>query len=208
MSRELWQIDAFTDRPFSGNPAAVCFLAEMPPTGWMQQVAREMNLSETAFVHPRGDGGFDLRWLTPETEVALCGHATLASAHALWESGRLGPESEARFHTRSGVLTAWHREAGIEMDFPAQAEIPTEPPAGLVEALGVTPTYVGKNRSDYLVELKSEQEVREAAPDLRRIAEFPMGGVMVTAEGAPGNLAVTTSSPVSLPPAWVSTKIQ
>ena len=185
MSIELWQIDAFTATPFSGNPAAVCFLKEPAPTGWMQQVALEMNLSETAFVHPHGDGAFDLRWLTPVTEVDLCGHATLASAHALWESGRLERSSEARFYTRSGVLTAWHLEAGIEMDFPAQLETSAKPPTGLVEALGVAPIYVGKNRTDYLVELSSDQEVREAAPDFRRLAEFPVRGVMVTAVGTP-----------------------
>ena len=185
MSIELVQVDAFTDEPFSGNPAAVCLLRETPHAAWMQQVAAEMSLSETAFVCSRADGGFDLRWFTPITEVDLCGHATLASAHALWESGRLELSSEARFYTRSGVLTAWRREAWIEMDFPAQLELSVEPPAALVDALGVTPTYVGKNRTDYLVELGSEREVREIAPSFQRLAELPVRGVIVTAVGTP-----------------------
>ena len=119
MSLELVQVDAFTETPFSGNPAAVCLLKEAMSSQWMQSVASEMNLSETAFVSPRADGSFDLRWFTPVTEVDLCGHATLASAHALWESGRIERSEEARFHTRSGLLTARWRQNGIEMDFPA-----------------------------------------------------------------------------------------
>ena len=185
VSVELVQIDAFTDTPFCGNPAAVCVLSETRDTGWMQQVAAEMSLSETAFVFFRADGAFDLRWFTPVTEVDLCGHATLASAHALWESGQLKRNREARFHTRSGVLTAWKREAWIEMDFPAQPDVSVEPPAELVDALGVRPTYVGKNRTDYLVELGSEREVRETVPNFQRLAAVPMRGVMVTAVGTP-----------------------
>ena len=185
MSVELVQIDAFTDTPFSGNPAAVCLLSETPVPGWMQRVAAEMGLSETAFVHSRADGAFDLRWFTPIAEVDLCGHATLASAHALWESGRLESSGEARFHTRSGVLTAWKREAWIEMDFPAQPDVSVEPPLELVDALGVTPTYVGKNLTDYLVELGSEREVRQTVPNFQRLAKLSMRGVMVTAVGMP-----------------------
>lgn len=179
------QIDAFTDTPFSGNPAAVCLLSETPVAGWMQHVAAEVNLSETAFVHSRADGAFDLRWFTPVAEVDLCGHATLASAHALWESGRLEPKREARFHTRSGILTAWRREAWIEMDFPAQPDVSVEPPITLVDALGVRPIYVGKNETDYLVELGSEREVRETVPNFQRLSELPMRGVMVTAVAPP-----------------------
>ena len=185
MSVELVQIDAFTDMPFSGNPAAVCLLRETPVPGWMQHVAAEMSLSETAFVSSRADGAFDLRWFTPIAKVDLCGHATLASAHALWENGRLEPSREARFHTRSGVLTAWKREAWIEMDFPAQPDVSVEPPLELVDAPGVTPTYVGKNRTDYLVELGSEREVRQTVPNFQRLAELFMRGVMVTAVGMP-----------------------
>ena len=185
MSIELVQVDAFADQPFSGNPAAVCLLRETPHVGWMQQVAAEMNLSETAFVWSRADGAFDLHWFTPVTEVDLCGHATLASAHALWESARLELASEARFYTRSGVLTAWQREGWIEIDFPAQPEVSVEPPAALVDALGVTPAYVGKSRADYLVELGSEREVRETAPSFQRLADLPVRGVIVTAVGTP-----------------------
>jgi PhzF family phenazine biosynthesis protein len=181
VSVELVQIDAFTDTPFCGNPAAVCFLSEKLDPGWMQHVAAEMRLSETAFVHCRADGAFDLRWFTPIAEVDLCGHATLASAHALWESRRLEPNREARFHTRSGVLTAWKREEWIEMDFPAQPVVSVEPPFELAEALGVRPIYVGKNRTDYLVELGSEREVREATPNFQRLGALSMRGVMVTA---------------------------
>ena len=183
MSLELVQVDAFTETPFSGNPAAVCLLKEAMSSQWMQSVASEMNLSETAFVSPRADGSFDLRWFTPVTEVDLCGHATLASAHALWESGRIERSEEARFHTRSGLLTARWRQNGIEMDFPAQIEAAAEAPQLLLDALGVTPSYVGRNETDYLVELGSETEVRAAAPDFRRLAELPIRGVMITAAG-------------------------
>src|SRR3954469_21034223 len=118
MGLPVVQVDAFTDRPFAGNPAAVCVLPAAAEDGWMQAVGREMNLSETAFLVPREDG-YDLRWFTPAVEVDLCGHATLASAHVLWEAGRLGPERLARFHTRSGVLTCRRQGEWIEMDFPA-----------------------------------------------------------------------------------------
>ena len=179
------QVDAFSEKPFSGNPAAVCLLTEARHDEWMQQVAAEMSLSETAFVNSRSDGACDLRWFTPVTEVDLCGHATLASAHALWESGRLDPAHEARFHTRSGVLTAWKREGWIQMDFPVQPEVSVAPPTGLVDALGVVPVYVGKNGTDYLVELGSEREVRQTAPNFYRLSEVPMRGVMVTSAGTP-----------------------
>ena len=185
MSVELVQVDAFTDTPFSGNPAAVCLLSQMPAAGWMQRVAAEMNLSETAFVCARADGAFDLRWFTPVTEVDLCGHATLASAHALWEAGRLDLLREAIFCTRSGVLTAWKRDSWIELDFPTQPDVSVEPPTALVEALGVRPTYVGKNDTDYLVEVRSEREVREIVPEFRLLTDVPMRGVMVTALATP-----------------------
>lgn len=120
------QIDAFTDRPFAGNPAAVCVLPSSRDAAWMQRVAQEMNLAETAFLVHRPDG-FDLRWFTPTTEVDLCGHATLASAHALWEDGHLKPEEPAQFHTRSGVLTATHHGGLIWLDFPATPAYPAAP---------------------------------------------------------------------------------
>src|SRR5213594_1786092 len=150
MGLRIVQVDAFTDTPFAGNPAAVCVLPAPREAQWMQHVAREMNLSETAFLCRRPDG-FDLRWFTPAIEVSLCGHATLASAHVLWEDGHLARDRQARFHTKSGLLTADRRGDWIELDFPAKSEAPVPAPAGLAEALGAAPTYVGRNQFDYLV---------------------------------------------------------
>ena len=138
MSLAIYQIDAFTDRPFAGNPAAVCVLPEPRATPWMQHVAREMNLSETAFL-VRRDDGFDLRWFTPAVEVDLCGHATLASAHLLWEIGLLKPDQEAVFFTKSGRLAARQHDGRIVMDFPAEPDAETAPPDGLASALGAVP---------------------------------------------------------------------
>src|SRR5215469_7699281 len=135
MSVRIIQVDAFTNRPFAGNPAAVCLLPSMPPEQWMRDVAREMNLSETAFLHPH-DGGYRLRWFTPAVEVDLCGHATLASAHVLWEDKHLAADKAALFHTRSGKLTCVRAGAWIEMDFPAKLEQRADPPPELAEALG------------------------------------------------------------------------
>jgi predicted PhzF superfamily epimerase YddE/YHI9 len=186
MSLPLYQVDAFTDRPFGGNPAAVCFLDAPRPAEWMQSVAREMNLSETAFLVPAAEGGFDLRWFTPKTEVELCGHATLASAHVLWESGRLAVGETARFHTLSSLLTAERTGEGIiELDFPANPVVEVAPPEGLLDAFGgVVPRFVGKSRFDYLIELAGEELVRAAEPDFVRLQELPVRGVMITAAGA------------------------
>jgi PhzF family phenazine biosynthesis protein len=181
MSLDLYQVDAFTDRPFGGNPAAVCLLAESREAEWMQLVAREMNLSETAFLHPESSGGWQLRWFTPAVEVELCGHATLASAHVLWETGRLGPEEPARFHTLSGLLTAERREEGIELDFPARIAAEAELPPGLAEALGIEPRFVGRSRYDYLLEAPSEEAVRAAVPDHAVLRTLPVRGVILTA---------------------------
>src|SRR5437868_8188626 len=144
MSLPLFQVDAFTDRPFAGNPAAVCLLPEPRDDRWLQRVAAEMNLSETAFLTPRPDG-HQLRWFTPEVEVSLCGHATLASAHVLWEAGRLAPTATARFHTLSGLLTADRNGADIQMDFPARPAEPCAEEPELTAALGVRPLFFGKN---------------------------------------------------------------
>ncbi len=179
MSIPIFQVDAFTDEPFAGNPAAVCILPEPRESEWMQNVAREMNLSETAFLHRRDDG-FELRWFTPTVEVDLCGHATLASAHVLWEAGYLKPDQPARFHTRSGLLTAERRGEWIEMDFPADPERPTTPPEGLAQALGATPVYVGEIPFAYLVEVESEEIVRKLQPDFALLRRLPRG-VVVTA---------------------------
>ncbi|XXX80216.1 PhzF family phenazine biosynthesis protein [Sorangium sp. So ce134] len=185
MSLRITQVDAFTAKPYRGNPAAVCVLPEARPAAWMQAVAREMNLSETAFLLARGDGGFDLRWFTPAVEVSLCGHATLASAHVLWETGLLAPDEQARFFTQSGLLTASRREGGwIELDFPAKREEKAEPLPGLDEALRVEPLYIGRNASDYLVLLGSEDEVRAARPDFGLLATLPARGVMITSRSS------------------------
>jgi PhzF family phenazine biosynthesis protein len=152
----------------------------------MQRVALEMNLSETAFLHPAEEGGWNLRWFTPAAEVELCGHATLASAHVLWESGRLAPGETARFHTRSGLLTAEQQDGAIELDFPARSAEAVEPPPGLAEALGLTPVYVGKSRYDYLLEAPSEDAVRNAQPDFGRLRTLPVRGVILTARAVEG----------------------
>src|SRR5574341_2496406 len=185
MGLRIVQVDAFTDTPFRGNPAAVCVIGEPQTDGWMKLVAREMNLSETAFLRRQPDG-FDLRWFTPTVEVALCGHATLAAAHVLWDEGHLKAAEQARFHTLSGLLTADRRGTWIEMDFPATRAEAARAPAGLAQPLGVTPTYVGRNQFDYLVEVDSEETVRRLAPDHTALAKLPVRGVIVTSRAAPG----------------------
>lgn len=179
MGLTIFQADAFTNQPFSGNPAGVCVMPEPQDAEWMQNVAREMNLSETAFLHKQVDG-YNLRWFTPAVEVALCGHATLASAHILWEEGYLESSEQARFHTLSGLLTADRKGDWIEMDFPAKPEEPASAPPGLVEALGVPAKYIGKSHYDYLVEVDSEEVVRSVKPDFGLLVTVPVRGVMVT----------------------------
>lgn len=179
MPLPLWVVDAFTDTAFAGNPAAVCVLSNWPADAWLQAVAREMNLSETAFL-VRQDGGFRLRWFTPRVEVDLCGHATLASAHALWQH-EVTPKGEAiSFHTWSGQLRATLATDEIELDFPLTPEDESAPPAGLLTALGVLPRYVGKNKFDYVVELESAEAVRQVRPDFASLAQVSARGVIVT----------------------------
>lgn len=187
MGIRIVQVDAFAARPFAGNPAAVCVLERPADPRWMQDVAREMNLSETAFLVPR-DGEFDLRWFTPAAEVALCGHATLASAKVLWEDGHLAPGRQARFHTKSGLLTADARGEWIELDFPATPVRAEAPPAGLIEALGggAAPLFVGKTRFDYLLELASEETIRALKPDFGALRALSVRGITVTARGSSG----------------------
>jgi PhzF family phenazine biosynthesis protein len=177
------QVDAFTSEPFKGNPAAVCVLDAERDAAWMQRVASEMNLAETAFLRAREDG-FGLRWFTPAVEVDLCGHATLASAHVLWESGRLAAGQTARFHTKSGLLTAVRNGDWIELDFPSTPEEEVEAPPGLIEALGAPPRYVGKSRFDYLVELDSEAAVARLRPDFGALGAISARGVIATARSA------------------------
>lgn len=179
MAQKIYQVDAFTNQPFKGNPAGVCILSQPAEASWMQNVAREMNLSETAFLGPTDDG-FQLRWFTPAVEVTLCGHATLASAHILWETGTLSSKEQARFHTLSGLLTAELKGDWIEMNFPAKLEEPATPPPALAEALHVTPVYVGKNEFDYLVEVQDEQTLRSLAPDFTLLDSLPIRGTIVT----------------------------
>ncbi len=185
MGQTIFQVDAFTRRAFAGNPAAVCILPAPASEAWMKDVAREMNLSETAFLVPKDDG-FNLRWLTPTVEVQLCGHATLASAHILWESGVLKPDEQARFHTASGLLTADRKGDWIELDFPAKPEEPATPWDELTTGLGITPRYVGKSQFDYLVEADSEQAVRKLEPDFTLLKKTKARGVIVTARGESG----------------------
>lgn len=179
MGVKIFQVDAFTGKPFSGNPAAVCILPGPCDARWMQRVAREMNLSETAFLYGEGDG-FHLRWFTPAVEVDLCGHATLASAHVLWETGLLSPRRQARFNTRSGQLTAVLKAHEIELNFPATPEEPAVAPRELEEALGAPSKYVGRSRFDYLVEVDSEQRVRDLEPDFALLKTIPVRGIIVT----------------------------
>lgn len=174
-------VDAFTDRPFAGNAAAVCLLDEPADADWMQRVAAEMNLSETAFLTPRDDG-YGLRWFTPTVEVDLCGHATLASAHVLWESGRLAPSAPARFHSKSGLLTAERDGDRIVLDFPAKPCAPADPPPGLLDGLGAKPTFVGLNGMDYFVALATAADVRGLRPDHASLRTLPVRGVIVTAK--------------------------
>ena len=179
MKQEVFQVDAFTSEPLLGNPAAVCILSEPADDEWMLKVAREMNLSETAFLCKQEDG-YRLRWFTPEIEVDLCGHATLASAHTLWESGEEAKHQQIRFHTNSGLLTARLSGGWIELNFPAVPASPLKASVELAEALGVQPTYVGKSRFDYLVEVSSEREVIEAAPDFGLLGRIDSRGFILT----------------------------
>ncbi len=180
---KIYQVDAFSDKPFKGNPAAVCILKESSPEKWMQDVASEMNLAETAFLVPMNND-YNLRWFTPNSEVDLCGHATLASAHILWEKGYLRKGQEANFHTRSGLLTAQIAENWIQLNFPTTQEEKTDVPAELIEALKIDPIYAGKSIFDYLIEVESEDIVKNMAPDFTKLLKVPMRGVIVTAKAA------------------------
>jgi predicted PhzF superfamily epimerase YddE/YHI9 len=180
---KIYQVDAFTDKPFTGNPAGVCVLPGPKDDAWMQNVAAEMNLSETAFLRDQADG-FRLRWFTPAVEVELCGHATLAAAHILWETGRLARHEPARFHTLSGLLTAVWRGVEIELDFPATPDEPADPPAGLAEILGARVVNFRSSRFDHLVELESEAVVRGLRPDFTRLKSLPVRGIIVTSRAS------------------------
>ena len=176
----LYQVDAFTDQLFRGNPAAVCLLNTPRDATWMQAVAAEMNLSETAFVWQPGSG-YELRRFTPTTEVDLCGHATLAAAHVLWERKLLSLDTQVKFHTRSGMLAACHTEDGIELEFPAVPASAASPPADPLPALGVARAAVLRSRFDYLVVIDTVNELRTLAPDFQRLCTIDTRGIIVTA---------------------------
>ena len=218
MPVRIVQVDAFTAKAFTGNPAAVCLLPEARPDQWMAHVAMEMNLAETAFLVRNGDS-YHLRWFTPAVEVDLCGHATLASAHFLWEDGHLHSAATARFHTKSGVLTCERRGNWIEMNFPAKFEQPADPPPNLAEALGTELRYVGRNQFDYLIEVADEQTLRALTPKHHLLRELPVRGVICTAPAsgdydfvsrffAPGSGIdedpVTGSAHCALAPFWAA----
>jgi PhzF family phenazine biosynthesis protein len=184
MTTPLFHVDAFTNRPFAGNPAAVCILPAWKDPGRLQGIAAEMNLSETAFLVQQQGAHFELRWFTPKVEVDLCGHATLASAHVIWEQGLAEQNDEIHFSTRSGILKAARRGDSIELDFPLTPEQPATAPPELVEALGVPPLYVGKGQFDYLVEVESETVLRGMKPNFKRLVEIHVRGVIVTSRSA------------------------
>lgn len=183
MTVRFLQIDAFSDRPFAGNPAAICLLDEPADPEWMQCLAMENNLSETAFVR-KLDEGFELRWFTPNAEVDLCGHATLASAHALWSEGIVASAEAIRFHSRSGILTCTQNGPRIELDFPATPPTAAAADNELCEALCVQPIYVGRSKYDRLVVVDNEDIVRGLAPDFRRLAQTEDRGFIVTSTTA------------------------
>ncbi|MBE9117172.1 PhzF family phenazine biosynthesis protein [Lusitaniella coriacea LEGE 07157] len=181
MRQPIIQVDAFTNTPFRGNPAAVCVLNASQDGDWMQTVAQEMNLSETAFLEKRKDG-FNLRWFTPTIEVPLCGHATLASAHVLWSEGYLSPNEVARFHTQSGLLMARKQGDWIELNFPANPVQTIVVPPELEQALGVPIKSVWHNSLGYLVEVEAAESVRQMQPNIALLKTLPVDGVIVTSQ--------------------------
>ncbi len=191
MGQTIVQVDAFTNQPFTGNPAAVCVMERAAEEAWMQSIALEMNLSETAFLYPDG-GEYQLRWFTPLAEVELCGHATLASAHVLFEEGHVPLGETIRFQTRSGRLTAVRDEQWIVLDFPATPAREVQPPEGLAAALGAAPRFVGQSRFDYLLELDSPEMVRSCTPDFARLASLPARGTIITSADRSGSADIVS----------------
>lgn len=175
----LFQVDAFTDLPFTGNPAAVMMLREDAPVDWMLKVAQEMNLSETAFVYPKADL-FSLRWFTPRVEVELCGHATLSAAHVLWETGTVPPGETIRFSTLSGVLGARRVKDVIELDFPASGLLPAQLPAGVIAAVGGAPVFSAVSGEKWLLEYGTEAEILGLKPDFHSLTRIKGRGLIVT----------------------------
>jgi PhzF family phenazine biosynthesis protein len=179
-------VDAFVtepNSPFTGNPAAVCFLDRPRPDRWLQAIAAEMNLSETAFILPKDDGGYQLRWMTPICEVDLCGHATLAAAHALWETQQASNDQPIRFATRSGELLAAPDPSGaIILDFPAAPPQACDFPRDLIDSLGITPSWQGRNNFDAFLVIDDASTLRQLRPDYHRLSQLDVRGVIVTAQ--------------------------
>lgn len=175
----VYTVDAFTDGPHSGNPAAVCILEKEIPDRTKQKIASRLNLSDTAFLLEK-EGVFELRWFTPETEVELCGHATLASAHILFTLGIVPATKSAVFSTKSGVLTARRKNGLIEMDFPSEEPWEVETPEHLLTAISSMPLYVGRNRFDYIALYESEETVRSAVPELDHVRALDSRGLVIT----------------------------
>jgi PhzF family phenazine biosynthesis protein len=220
MGQRITVVDAFTDVAFAGNPAAVCVLIAPTTDAWMRAVAGEMRHSETAFCVPLKDESFELRWFTPNGEVRLCGHATLAAAHVLWEEGWVAPQRPVRFSTRSGDLVATPLGRRIELDFPARPPSEAEAPVGMLQALGVASSWVGRDPDDYIVLLEDEETVRRCAPDFTALGKTETRGVIITAPAAQPEVdfvsrffaprfgidedPVTGSAHCSLTPFWAS----
>lgn len=183
MALPIYVVDAFTDQAFKGNPAAVCLTSDPLDDAQMQSIAAEMNLSETAFLFPYQDG-YSLRWFTPSTEVELCGHATLASAHILWEMGVLSIDQQANFYTKSGLLTAIKDHTWIQLNFPAEPEAESTYPSELMDALQINPIYVGRNRFDYLIEIESEDTLKNLNPNFSLLGKVQTRGIIVTSKSA------------------------
>lgn len=182
MTQSVVQVDAFTNTPFAGNSAAICVMDGPADEHWMQQTAIEMNLSETAYLYPEEDG-YRLRWFTPGTEVELCGHATVAAAHVLWQDGHVPKDETCRFHTRSGLLTAKLVDSRIQVSFPLETVEPAEDSEDIASALGATIVAWSKNRLGYLVvEVESESALRAMQPDFSALKSFPHNAYCVTCE--------------------------
>ncbi|MFJ7931337.1 PhzF family phenazine biosynthesis protein [Peribacillus sp. NPDC096448] len=182
---ELTIINTFTDQPFKGNPAAVCLLTGESDSEWMQRMAKEINMPVTAFIHLH-KAEWQLRWFTPSIEIPICGHGTLASSFFLWGKGYVPRDRPIVYQTKSGLLTARFVHGMVQLEFPPLIEQETAVPESLIKALGVVPAYVGQSKWDYLVEVQSEEIVRNMKPDIGSIAQLPIRGVIVTSRSDSG----------------------
>jgi PhzF family phenazine biosynthesis protein len=197
VNRQIFVVDAFSHGTLRGNQAGVVPLepGDLPDAAWMQDVAAEMQHSETAYLEPRGDGSFGLRWFTPEVEVDLCGHATLASAHVLYETERLAASTKAVFHTRGGVLSAAHEADGaVRLDFPAAPPDPCDAPAGLLAALGIAKAESLRTDGQFfMLVVPAAAAVRDLEPDFRALGALSdVRGVYVTAAGDDGEYDIVS----------------